>query len=171
MSCNLRQDLTFKFADAFLVCFHKTRQLLICSLFASSGWSYKHKVAASAELHITNNENNHDLSLENCIFMCCRPNRSNVKWSGLCRVPLKPLKTFLLPILATFHWPDPAKIISGQFPVVTKVDIIKVHQSGAQGSQHSGPVPYAVVSIWSCHNVPHHNGFHSLLLGTDTQDR
>lgn len=75
MSCNLRQDLTFKLVYAFLVCFYKTLQLLICSLFASWGSSYKHTVAASAELHITSDENNHDLSLENCIFMCCRHNR------------------------------------------------------------------------------------------------
>lgn len=68
--------------------------------------------------------------------------------------------------LLSSHWPDPAKTLSGKFLVVTKVDVVKIHQTGGEDAQHSSPVPFVVVSIRSCNNVAHHQGLHSLLLRT-----
>lgn len=60
--------------------------------------------------------------------------------------------------------PHAAEAVSGQLPIVPKVNIVKVHQSGAQDTQHPGPVPCAVFSVWSSHNIPDHDGLHPLLL-------
>lgn len=68
--------------------------------------------------------------------------------------------------LLSSHWPDPAKTLSGKFLVVTKVDVVKIHQSGGEDAQHSSPVPFVVVSVRSCNNVAHHQGLHSLFLRT-----
>lgn len=69
-----------------------------------------------------------------------------------------------------FVLPHTAEAVSGQLPVVAEVNIVEVHQSRAQDSQHSGPVPRPVVSVGSSHNVPHHNGLHPLLLEDRTEE-
>lgn len=71
---------------------------------------------------------------------------------------------FSFPMMLVSLLPHSAEAVSGQLPVVPKVNIVKVHQSRGEDTQHPGPVPCAVVLVWSGHNVPHDNGLHPLLL-------
>lgn len=73
-------------------------------------------------------------------------------------------KMFSFPMMLVSLLPHSAEAVSGQLPVVPKVNIVKVHQSRGEDTQHPGPVPCAVVLVWSSHNVPHDNGLYPLLL-------